>query len=93
MEVGNILIGACSGKLAEILKTHISYSPPFAMINEPLEQAVEQLGLRESEQMLVLKTSFSFEGRDLSGLMLISEQESSFAWIKAALDLFMTEYE
>jgi len=93
MELGNILIGACSGKIAELLKTHISYSPPYAIVDEPLEEAVEQLGLHESDQILVLKTNFTFEGRDLSGLMLISEQQDSFEWIKAALVMFMAEYE
>jgi len=93
MELGNILIGACSGKIASLLKTTISYSPPFAIVNTPLEEAIEQLGFQESDQILVLKTNFTFEERDLSGLLLIAKQESSFAWIKEALKKLMAQYE
>jgi len=93
MELGNILTGACSGKLAALLETTVSYSPPFALVNEPLNDAVEQLGFQESEQILVLKTRFTFEGRDLSGLLLIAEQKASFAGIKKALKKFLEQYE
>lgn len=63
MELGNILNGACTGRIASLLNTSISYSPPFAMINEPLDDAIEELEFHESDQVLVLQTSFGFEDR------------------------------
>ena len=93
LELGNILIGACSGKIAELLETHISYSPPFASVNEPVQDAFERMGFDDSDHILVLKTSFTFEGRDRSGILLIAEQKESFTWIKQALEKFMAQYE
>ena len=34
MEVGNILIGACIGKVAELLKDMVTYSPPRVIIED-----------------------------------------------------------
>jgi len=93
LELGNILIGACSGKIAELLETRISYSPPFAMVDEPLGTALDKLELDDSNHILSLKTDFTFEGRELSGLMLIAGQKSSFAWVKKALERFMAQYD
>jgi len=93
LELGNILIGACAGKIAQLLETNVSFSPPFAAINEPMGEAIEQMDIHESDQILSLQTQFSFEERNLSGLLIIAGQKSSFAWIKEALTKFMAQYE
>ena len=93
LELGNILIGACAGKIAQLLETNVSFTPPFAVIDEPMGEAIEQMELHESDQILSLQTQFSFEERDVSGILLIAGHKSSFAWIKEALAKFMAQYE
>jgi chemotaxis protein CheC len=93
LELGNLLIGACAGKIAELLGTKVSFTPPFATVDEPLDSAIEQMEIHDADHVLALKTKFDFEDRNLSGLLLFTEQKNSFEWIKKALNKFMENYE
>ena len=41
MEVGNILIGACVGKLAELLHDVVTYTPPMVLVEKEYEEAIK----------------------------------------------------
>ncbi|MDY6822248.1 MAG: chemotaxis protein CheC [Thermodesulfobacteriota bacterium] len=93
IEISNILIGACVGKISGLLKTVVSYSPP-ELLNA--EQGNYEFLLKhfEAEQTaIVMKTLFQFDQQDLNGLLLIMTNYESVGWMKKALHEFMEAYE
>lgn len=92
LEVGNILVGACVGKLAELLEDGVTYSPPIALLNISPEDP-PNLGLISPDSTaIVLKTVFRFSGRDVAGKIFLVTSQASIAWIKKALADFMGRY-
>ncbi len=92
MEVGNILIGACVGKIAELLHDGLSYSPPLVDTGQ-VSQRMFPKALTDSYGLTIaLKTSFSFEKRNVVGFLFIMTNQESMAWVKKALNDFMEQY-
>jgi chemotaxis protein CheC len=92
-EVGNILIGACVGKIAELLGDVITYSPPRVVIEESQEGVVPANLFDPKNLAIVLRTLFKFNDRDVSGYLFIITSNESFAWMKSALYKFLEQYE
>ena len=93
MEVGNILIGACVGKVAELLQDVVTYSPPRVIIENNPNDAIPQSLFDPSYTAIVLKTVFCFNERDVNGLLFLVTSQESIAWLKRALAAFMDLYE
>ena len=93
MEVGNILIGACVGKVAELLKDVVTYSPPRVIIEDNPDHAIPESLLDPSLTAIILKTVFCFHERDVNGLLFLVTSQESVAWLKNALFEFMEQYE
>ena len=93
MEVGNIMIGACVGKLSELLNTFVTYSPPQLIFdqNGSTEKAIGTLD--QNQTVIAMKTLFEFENQDISGFLLLLTNEESIQWLKNALNDFMDAYE
>jgi chemotaxis protein CheC len=93
MEVGNILIGACVGKVAELLGDQVTYSPPrVAIENYAIDSIpVEIFDLKSSA--IVLRTVFNFNERDVSGFLFLVTKHDSINWLKKSLVTFMEKYE
>jgi chemotaxis protein CheC len=92
MEVGNILIGACVGKIAELLCDGLAYSPPLVHTSQVSENMLPQ-GLVDSFDLTIaLKTSFTFETRDVVGFLFVMTSQESVAWLKQALQDFMERF-
>lgn len=93
MEVGNILIGACIGKLSELLKDNVTYSPPRIILhNNPIE-AIPDNHLMSSDSAIVLKTVFSFDKGDVNGFLFLIISHESIQWLREALQKFIEQYE
>jgi len=93
VEVGNILIGACVGKISELLKTFATYSPP-QIISEFIDDYDSFVkSFDEFQTAIVLKTLFKFEKKDLSGLLLLLTSQESIVWLRKALKEFLESYE
>lgn len=89
IEIGNILIGACIGKLAELLGDIVTYSPPVAIIeNSPLNSIPKDL-FEPDSYAISLKTVFRFEKEDVDGFLFIVTSDESIRWLKKALNDFM----
>ncbi|MDM8518395.1 hypothetical protein QUF76_19545, partial [Desulfobacterales bacterium HSG16] len=87
LEVGNILIGACVGKVAELLSTIVTYSPPqLIRNNEDIKEF--QFSFDDTQSAILMKTLFKFKGQDISGLLLIFTNQESIEWLKKALNNF-----
>lgn len=92
LEVGNILIGACVGKLAELLEDEVVYSPPEAT-QEHVQGEEFPLELMEPDSTaIVLKTLFRFSGRNVSGLLFLVTTPASIQWLRMALAAFLGRY-
>jgi chemotaxis protein CheC len=93
MEVGNILIGACVGKLAELLHDVVSYTPPLVLVEKEYEEAICSGHYDPEKTAIVLKTDFTFESGNVSGFLFLVTSNESIKWLRDALQLFIEQYE
>ena len=92
LEVGNILIGASVGKVAELLDDEITYRPPKIIVDSSPNDIVDW-DLAEPEcPAILMRTVFSFEKRDISGFLFLIPSYNSFEWLKKALNSFLEQY-
>ncbi|MBA4419237.1 MAG: chemotaxis protein CheC [Syntrophus sp. (in: bacteria)] len=92
MEVGNILIGACVGKIAELLNDSLAYSPPIVHIGNTHEETLPKALLDAYDLTIALKTSFSFEKKDIVGFLFVVTSQESLLWLRKALNDFLEQY-
>jgi len=93
MEVGNILIGACVGKLSELLGDVVTYSPPRVVTEDTPNEAIPANIFESNSSAIVLKTLFCFNERDVNGFLFLVTSHDSIIWLKQALAAFMEQYE
>ncbi len=93
MEVGNILIGACVGKLSELLKDVVTYTPPMVIVEKDYREAITNGHYDEDKTAIILKTDFRFNEGDVSGFLFLVTSNDSLRWLKEALRLFIEQYE
>lgn len=93
MEVGNILIGACVGKVAELLKDIVTYTPPVVVLERHYEDAFSENDFDPNQTAIVLKTDFNFSEGNISGFLFLVTSNDSIQWLKDALQIFIEQYE
>lgn len=93
VEVGNILIGACVGKLSELLGDVVTYSPPVAVIGNTPKDSVPKEIFDPYRTALIFNTVFRFEKKNISGFLFIVTSDESIDWLKKALVNFIGQYE
>lgn len=93
MEVGNILIGACVGKVAELLRDVVTYSPPRVIVENNPNDAIPPSLFDPTYTAIVLKTLFCFNEQNVNGLLFLVTSQESIVWLKHALAAFMEQYE
>ena len=87
MEVGNILIGACLGKIFELIDSRIIYFPPTVLLRPEPDQMLSSEG--DSEEMCItLKTGFHFEDRNVEGHLFLINNKESIPRLKESLKPF-----
>jgi chemotaxis protein CheC len=92
MEVGNIIMGACVGKLSELLRCVVSYSPPGLMVHDATRAGVRLGAFDPACSVIVLQTLFCFGDQGAGGHVLLVISDESFQWLKAALADFVASY-
>ena len=93
MEIGNILIGACVGKVSDLLDTFVTYSPPQVLEGDTNDPRYLTAHFDPLEAAIVMKTIFTFQGEDVSGYLLILTNQESVDWLRKALNGFLASYE
>lgn len=93
MEVGNILIGACVGKIAELLNDVVTYTPPVVSVEKGYQDVIAGNRFDPDNTAIVMKTDFSFEEGDVSGFLFMVTSNDSVDWLRRALKLFIEQYE
>jgi chemotaxis protein CheC len=92
LEIGNILIGACIGKIAELLGDVTTYSPPRVVVENGFRGVVYDNLSDPDNLAIVLRTVFEFNEKNVSGYMFILTKQESFAWLKTAVHKFLEQY-
>jgi chemotaxis protein CheC len=93
MEVGNILIGACVGKITELLGDFVTYSPPKVIIENHSNDIISKNLFSPEYSALAMKTVFCFNNRDINGFLFLLTSHESFGWLKESLATFLEQYE
>ena len=92
IEVGNILIGACIGKMADLLKDIITFSPPTVLIENHPNNAIPKSIFDPDDTTIILRTIFRFEKKDIEGFLFLLVRHESINLLKKALNEFMEQY-
>lgn len=93
MEIGNILIGACVGKITELLGDVVTYSPPKVVVENKPHDILPNKLFNPEYTAIVMKTLFRFDERNVSGFLFLVTTHESVAWIKQSLAEFLERYE
>jgi len=93
LEVGNILLGASVSKVAELLNDEVSYRPPRIIVESKPGDIVDWDLAEPEGPAILMHTVFSFDRRDISGLLFLIPSYKSFEWLKKALHAFLEQYE
>ncbi|MDX9746521.1 MAG: chemotaxis protein CheC [Syntrophales bacterium] len=93
MEIGNIVVGACVGKIAELLNDVMVYSPPVVLLEKSAADIIPDEMFNPEDSAVILKALFRFENRAVSGMLVLLFSQTSVAWLKKALKEFMEQYE
>jgi len=88
MEIGNILIGACIGRIFELLESSITYLPPQSMTGESFQAYSLNTPKQAEGKAITMKTSFSFEDRRVKGDLFLLNYQDSIPHLKKALSKF-----
>ncbi len=89
MEVSNILIGACIGKIFEMLNSNICYEPPQILAGKDFDQDFIESELDSRDLAITMKTFFSFEDRNTKGYLVLINSQESIPHLKKALSRFI----
>ncbi|MCL2102408.1 MAG: chemotaxis protein CheC [Syntrophorhabdaceae bacterium] len=92
MEIGNILSGACVGKIAELLGNFVIYSPPRVLIGTFENANLSKIAGAQGNFITILQTSFNFGEQDLSGGLFLIISHDSIIWLRSALKNFLSQY-
>lgn len=92
LEIGNILIGACVGKITELLKTVVTYTPPQATTGEREDFNHVLEDFQSDSAAIILKTFFTFKEHNLQGNLMVITSHQSILWLKNALNSFLEAY-
>ncbi len=89
LEVSNILLGACVGKIFEMLESSIHYDPPQILTGKDFDKAFIESELDSRDLAITMKTCFSFEDRDTRGYLVLINSQESIPYLKKALSRFI----
>jgi len=92
LTTGGILIGACVGKLAELLGDRVTYSPA-KLVTTARGEAIPSALCDPDAVAIVLKTDFAFREESVQGFLFLVTSADSIGWLKQALADFLAQYE
>ena len=92
IEVGNIIIGACVGKVAEMLGDVVGYAPPRFYSHDQIHDTLDDILNQDSSFAILFKTVFNFENQNVSGYLFLVCQQEIMPWIKQAITEFLSQY-
>lgn len=88
MEIGNILIGACVGRLFDLLKRTVSYLPPRITSGNVFRDMITTGTFAGDDFAITIQTRFDFEDREVSGRLVLVNRQHSLPTLRSALAEF-----
>lgn len=88
LEIANILGSSCIGKLAELLESMVSFSPPAIELSNRLLVGREDAGY---SRVIIISTLLEFEEKQITGHLFILFNDEMFAWLEKSLAVFIEE--
>ncbi|PLX90054.1 MAG: chemotaxis protein CheC [Desulfuromonas sp.] len=92
IEVGNILIGACIGKIAELLADVVTYDPPRLMAKDLCLEDCNKSPVAPDSFVISIRTVFRFEEQNVEGYLFLITNQKSIDWLKKALFAFLESF-
>ncbi len=89
VEIGNIIIGACVGKIAEMLGDVVTYAPPRFFAQNQIHETLQNVVESSDSFAILFKTVFDFEQYNVSGYLFLVSQYSIMPWLKQAIAEFL----
>ncbi|MFC1885060.1 hypothetical protein ACFL2O_09840 [Thermodesulfobacteriota bacterium] len=93
LELGNVVIGACVGKFAELITTSIAFSPPKVFLDNITLDRFKSVVTISDRMVLVIHTDFTLEKHEVSGCLLIFLNQNCLEWLFKAVDSFIENLE
>jgi chemotaxis protein CheC len=92
IEVGNILIGACIGKITELLSDFVTYDPPRLLVQDLAKSTPARFPVDEDSFAISIRTVFRFEQQNVEGYLFLITKQRSIQWLKKALQTFLESF-
>ncbi|MCK4784880.1 MAG: chemotaxis protein CheC [Desulfobacteraceae bacterium] len=91
LEIGNIVIGSCISKVADVLDEAVSYSPPVFYKVRAAPLLSDDL-LNDKGLVIAIKTHLKFEDQNIDGYMFLLSDMGTEEWLQDAIKKFLEPY-
>ncbi len=92
MEIGNLIIGACIGKVAELLGDEVTYDPPRFFSHDQVLETIAHLAGSADSFAIVFKNVFGFDQYKVNGYQFMICRYQTMPWLKQAIKEFLAPY-
>lgn len=86
LELGNIILGACMGKIAELLDTMLSFSVPQIILKRSTISQLHSRNFGEERHILVIENVLSIDEKKIKFYLFIIVNSKSLSWLYQTLD-------
>lgn len=91
LEISNIITSTTLGKLAELVETTISFSPPSINIIKSFDDLDDHY-TNEYNHIIIISTDIKFEEQNIKGELLILSKDNAIMYLKDALNKMLDEF-
>lgn len=91
LEITNILSSVTMSTLSELMKSSVSFSPPYVRLLLEGDQIDDEL-LEAYEYVIIISTELNFEAQSIKGQMIMLMTDESIGFIKEALNRILDSY-
>jgi chemotaxis protein CheC len=91
LEITNLISSTSSSKLASLIDSTISFSPPTINLVSSINEFDNQF-YNDYEHIIVISTLLKFDDQDIQGQLIMMTKKESSVFLKTALDKILDEY-
>ncbi|MBF0606722.1 MAG: chemotaxis protein CheC [Candidatus Magnetobacterium sp. LHC-1] len=93
LEIGNILIGTCVSKMAELIGESVIYQPPVVVHSNLISTNLYASIFDASQLALTLNTTFKFKEQDLHCYLFLITSCATVPFLKKAIVDYLRQFE
>jgi chemotaxis protein CheC len=91
-EAGKTLLGTCVARLAELLGTTVTSSPPAVIVDSQRAGAIRPELFGSGDPAVVLQVAFDLHPANVHGRLFLASSPESIRWLRPALARFMAQF-